>query len=693
MKKILAAVGVSLISGVLVYWWSANSGSATLLADGRADGTEKVGNPAPESATTATFGASQASPLYDPVVVGPCNLLPLQEQEISSQLDGLLSELRVDLGHQVAAGDLLARLDDRQLRPQVELLKIRAASLTAERIARAQHDEAESKVAYALKANESGMQSVPPLEYKMYVYQRERFAQEILKAREERDGAAKELERAIAQLDLHQLRSSLAGEIVKVYKRSGEAVKQAEPLFQIANVTKLRVEGLCKVQQAHLLRVGMRALVEPELRGDQMTELVGHTGPITALAMAPDGRLLASASDDRSLMLWSWPNGTRLASLPHPAEVTAVAVAPGTEVGTYRVLTGCTDGRVRLWTVRPGRIEAPLVFADSHEGPIRALAFLPGANSCVSGGEDKRIVRWDVASGKHVGWIHQEIDATRSAHQGAVTSLQATPDDCLVSAGRDNTVKVWNLHESSAQLVASHRGRTGEATQLGVSPNGKTLLFDHGEELRLLDRDQGHALGVLRGRRQGRFQAFALFSPSGRLVLSPANNGRLHLWKTPPSPQQTAQLRTAYLHGFHPGSLLAINSPGPLPVGAALAALNSEAAAEVGAPGLWGLHGFEVRHYQPPNTSSLTCAAFAPDEQVFFTAGADKVIRVWAVPAVRQWNQMLEARLTYVGSQVERGTDLVRIRAEMDNPLDPAERLRPGTYVALRLFPETARDR
>ncbi len=108
------------------------------------------------------------------------------------------------------------------------------------------------------------------------------------------------------------------------------------------------------------------------------------------------------------------------------------------------------------------------------------------------------------------------------------------------------------------------------------------------------------------------------------------------------------------------------------------------------APQLWQLPGQEVRHFVIPGGSIVNCGAFAPDESVFFTGGTDKSVRVWAVPPVQVWNQPLEARITYVGSQVERGTDMVRIRAEMENPQDPDRRLRSGLYAVMRLFPETA---
>ena len=217
---------------------------------------------------------------------------------MSSQVDGVFDAIHVELGQQINKGSLLGRLDDRQLRAQVEGLAIRAASTAAERIAKAQFDEADSKVRYALKANESGLTTVPELEYKTYLYPcRERYAQGN---QEGQGGDAKARKRNWRRprimLDLHEIRSALDGEIVKVYKRNGEAVKQAEPLFRIANCNALRIEGLCKVQQANLIRIGMRALVEPELRGEQMTELVGHTAGINALAISADGRLIASAS-------------------------------------------------------------------------------------------------------------------------------------------------------------------------------------------------------------------------------------------------------------------------------------------------------------------------------------------------------------------------------------------------------------
>ena len=155
------------------------------------------------------------------------------------------------------------------------------------------------------------------------------------------------------------------------------------------------------------------------------------------------------------------------------------------------------------------------------------------ATRCATAGDDKRIGIWEDGSGKFLYWLHAEDGL--SAHQGAVTSLRFCPDGQLVSAGRDNVVKVWKLGADAGSLVRVHTGRTCEVAQLGVSPEGRRVLLDLGEEMRILDRDSGKWLGSLHSRRQGRFQGLAEFSPSGRLVLTASSNQRLQLWRVPPT--------------------------------------------------------------------------------------------------------------------------------------------------------------
>ena len=708
-KVIILVASAGLLTGFVLWFTRSDSTSAEEHAQQERVTGAGLESPGISSMSPTVSATPEREPilrqvLADPIVVGPCNLFPVAEQDVSSQVDGVLREFLADLGKQVNQGELLARLDDRQVRTQVDLLKIKASSRAAELIAKAMYDEANAKVKYAEDANMSGLKAVSDLEHQSYLFQRERFTNEIKKAREDREAAARELEKASLLLDLHQLRSALSGEVIKVYKRQGEAVKQAEPLFRVANFHKLRVEGLCKASQAATLRVGMPVIVEPETRSEPLTSLNGHTAPVHGLAITGDGRLLASASEDRTVLLWRWPQATRLAQLPHPSGVYAVAFTPVDKSGQgYRLLTAGADGLARLWTISAkGEVQGPAVLPRVHDGALRAVAFSPDGKWFATAGEDRRVGIWELGTKKFLYWVQISGEKDTATHQGAVTSVHFTSDQHLVSAGRDNTLKVWKLGGEGARLVRQQAGRTGDVLQLGVSPDGQELLFDHGEELRILRRSDGLCLGTLQSRKQGHFQGLALFSPKGRLIVTAANNSRLQLWKVPTTPAATTFFRAGYTHGFHRGSLTtlaalngmathpySLTGLGNLSVAWADLAPGSSGTLETKPfPRLWGLDSFEVRHFATPNMV-VHCGAFAPDESVVFTAGTDKVIRVWQVPSEQQWAIPLEGRLTFVGSQVECGTDMVRIRAEVDNPTDPGCRLRPGMAANLRLYPET----
>jgi hypothetical protein len=212
--------------------------------------------------------------------------------------------------------------------------------------------------------------------------------------------------------------------------------------------------------------------------------------------------------------------------------------------------------------------------------------------------------------------------------------------------------------------------------------------------MRILDRQTGTSLGALRGTRQGRFHGFAAFGPTATTVLTAANNGRIQLWKVPADPAAARFFRQAYPHGFGRDGLRSLQAALASTLAARVVAHAGEtiqASTEaVFVPKLWTVDGYEARYFLGPNPAPVFCGAFTPDESVIFTGGADRVIRVWGVPRDRQSLQPLEGVITYVGSQVERGTDTVRVRAELANPRNPARRLRPGTYANLRVYPETS---
>lgn len=588
---------------------------------------------------------------FDTATIHGCMLAPIQENFVAAQVDGLLTDVHVALGANVEKGHGLAHLDDQKLRLQIELLQIKASSTSSEAIAKALFDEAEAKVTYARKANESGLTSVPELELKTYLAQRDRFASEIKKAIEEREEAKKELDKAKVHLQMHQVKSAFRGEVVKIYKKAGETVKQGESVFRVARMDRLRVEGFCRAQNAGSLRVGQPVLVEPELHGSQIAQLVGHTAPVNQLAISQDGKFLASASDDGTVSVWTWPGAARVATLAHPGAVHAVDLKHHST--GYLLVSGGEDRIVRIWRLSPqGTPAGDPVLLQGHDGVIRSIAIAPDGARCVSGGEDRKIGVWDIAQKKNAGWVSAVGAFQHSAHHGAVTSIQFADQNTLVSAGTDNVHKVWNIKAGKSELIKVHKGRTGDVAHLTHSNAHQRLILDHGDELWLLDRTSGAVQGVLRNAKHVRFEGFASFSPSNRLIVTASVDG-LQLWRTPAD----SATRAAQHREFRA-------SPAKFP--------------DIG--------GFEIRQYHLPKATQARCGVIAPDESVFFTGGTGRAIQAWAIPPVVDW-ELREAKLTYIGSEVEPGTDLVRIQAELDNPPDRSRWWRPGTFARLKVFP------
>jgi len=95
--------------------------------------------------------------------------------------------------------------------------------------------------------------------------------------------------------------------------------------------------ALASLAEVWVVRVGDGAVLH---------RLVGHGYAVRGLAISADGRLLATASADRSVKLWDLENGELLATLQgHAAAVTAVAFSPDGS----RLATGDDEGVILMW--------------------------------------------------------------------------------------------------------------------------------------------------------------------------------------------------------------------------------------------------------------------------------------------------------------------------------------------------------
>lgn len=136
---------------------------------------------------------------------------------------------------------------------------------------------------------------------------------------------------------------------------------------------------------------GYVLMYDPDMNSSEIMELIGHSGPVNGVAWSPDGRYLASCSDDNTIRFW-YKGGASILLEGHTGPVYAVRWS------TQSVCASASfDNTIRLWN--PRNHECMYVL-KGHSMQIYGLSFSYTGEYLVSGSADQSIKVWKVSDGK-----------------------------------------------------------------------------------------------------------------------------------------------------------------------------------------------------------------------------------------------------------------------------------------------------
>jgi WD40 repeat protein len=526
-------------------------------------------------------------------------------------------------GDRVLPYQLLARLDDRIARDEYLSKEAKIGAAIADlRTSEKTRDEAEQRYLTTRKLRSININRMPAVadeEVRGAFLTWEKYKYEVDSKKAAITVSERELNQTKTALEYHEIRAANIHGIIKaIYKKRGEAVKSQpsyEPVIQIHCLDHLRIEGLVDEQYRQRLYKGMPVVIEPAVSQSRDPLLFhGHTQEVNSVAVGKSAKdlIIVTGSEDRTAVVWEGATGLRRKILRHPAAVKTVACTPpGAKENFF--LTGDAEGTVRLWDPDSKSDEPVRTFNGEHRGAVNCLAFTPDGKFCASGGEDREIILWDPATGNELYRFPAEFN-----HRGGITSLQFTPRCQLVSAGQDNTIRLWDVGQAGARLKTTIEGRSGDITKLGASPDGSLTLFDKGKELHIMSLPAGSTEAALRNSSGAtNFTTFALFSPDAHLILTAGPSGYAQLWRTPTPSTRGYELRQ-------------LMSPGSMPTCGAFGK-------RVGADGseqtfvVTGHRGGEVQIYPVPSQAEIEKQLVVPvtliDQSV---ETSSRQLRIWA---------------------------------------------------------------
>jgi WD40 repeat protein len=337
--------------------------------------------------------------------------------------------------------------------------------------------------------------------------------------------------------------------------------------------------------------------------GQLIVNIEAHQGGVWAMdtSISPDGSMIASVSNDRTVKLWTIDGSLIKTLLGHTDAVYGVAFSPDSKT----LATVSADKTVRLWNV-----DGPFLKSfDGKPGSAHfCIRYSPDGNMLASGSWDVQERSWTVKLWSTDG----ELLEILTGYSDSIQTINFSPDGSLIAAASwDGTVGIWT---SSGELVRDFDNHGYAVNSASFSFNGKVLATVGGYErnVRLWDLDSGEHLKDIIGHRDQVYRI--LFNPNGETFATASWDRTVKLWSIDGNLLKTFSGHSNWLYG------LSFSPDGKLLVSAGLDRTVK----------IWNTEGELLKSFVA-HQDGIRDVVFSPDGNIIASASLDKTVKLWSL--------------------------------------------------------------
>ncbi len=431
-------------------------------------------------------------------------------------------------------------------------------------------------------------------------------AQNAISAQETAVFSANKLATAVAIAEQNALEAENQSRLVAARELAGIATDQLNSDPQLALLLSLEAINLTEVIHLAAPESAEDALFRAMQASQLQRIFSGHTDGINVAVFSPDGRLLATVSQDTDVKLWDIASGQEIATLTsHARPINAVAFSPDGSL----LATAGDDGFIILWNLSTLELVTVL---NGQDGAVNDILFHPTENRLLAGYASSAIRLWDTANRRSLLRLLGHTDSIQAVTYNSDGSRFA-------SGGADGRIIVWNgdtgASRFSIEPLVSNDGRPIVINALTYSPDGTQLLAANANgtatvwdanDASLIFRIEGHAIQL----------DDVAYSPDGSIFATASGDNTVKVWNA-----ETAQ--ALYTLSGHTGGVTAVAFH---PTAAQLVTTSQDGTAR-----LWSTEAGLSPQILSGHKGNILAVAFSQDGRFMATASADETVRIWQI--------------------------------------------------------------